>query len=78
MARASDHLVLAPFARSNYPAGMADEPLPLSPADPDDVRQTLAFALTFDGRKRFRHADELAAKITAEHLARHMERCGFA
>ena len=56
---------------------MPDEPSSLAPADPDDVRQTLAFALTFDGRKRFRHADELAARITAEHLARHLERCGF-
>jgi hypothetical protein len=44
---------------------MADDPSPLSPADPDDVCRALAFALTFDGRKRFRHADELAAKITA-------------
>jgi hypothetical protein len=56
---------------------MPEKPPPLSPVDPDDLRQTLAFALTFDGRKRFRHADELAARITADHLARHIERCGF-
>jgi hypothetical protein len=56
---------------------MPDEPASLIPADPDDVRQTIAFALTFDGRKRFRHADELAVRITADHLARHLERCGF-
>ena len=42
-----------------------------------DLRHALAFALAFDGRRRFRHADELAARITAEHLARHLERCGF-
>ena len=52
---------------------MPDEPPPLTHADPDDLRRALAFALTFDGRKRFRHADELAARITAEHLARYME-----
>jgi hypothetical protein len=28
----------------------------LTPTDPDDLRQALSFALTFDGRKRFRHA----------------------
>jgi hypothetical protein len=48
-----------------YPADMTGHPDQLSPADPDDLRQALAFALTFEGRKRFRHADELAARITA-------------
>jgi hypothetical protein len=56
---------------------MPDEPSPLAPADPDDVRRALAFALTFDGRRRFRHADELAAQITAQHLARYLELAGF-
>jgi hypothetical protein len=65
------------FSNSGYRAGMPDEPPRFTPADPDDVRQTIAFALTFDGRKRFRHADELAMRITADHLARHLERCGF-
>ena len=49
----------------------------LTPADPDDLRQALAFALTFDGRKQFRPSGEMMAKITADHLARHLERCGF-
>jgi hypothetical protein len=56
---------------------MPDEPSALAPADPDDVRRALAFALTFDGRKRFRIADELAAHITAQHLARYLELAGF-
>jgi hypothetical protein len=56
---------------------MPDEAAPLTPADPDDVRRALAFALTFDGRRRFRHAEELAARITAEHLARYLEMAGF-
>jgi hypothetical protein len=56
---------------------MPDEIAPLAPADLDDLRSALAFALTFDGRRRFRHADELAARISAEHLARHLELAGF-
>jgi hypothetical protein len=56
---------------------MPDEATPPTPADPDDVRRALAFALTFDGRRRFRHAEELAARITAEHLARYLEMAGF-
>jgi hypothetical protein len=56
---------------------MPDEPAPLRPADPEDVRQALAFALTFDGRRSFRTSGEMMAKITAEHLLRHLEQCGF-
>ena len=49
----------------------------LSPATPDEIAQTLAFALRFDGRKRVRHADELVARIAAERLVKHLERSGF-
>ena len=56
---------------------MPDEPQPLRPADPDDLRQALAHALTFDGRKQFKTGGEMMAKITAEHLARHLETAGF-
>jgi hypothetical protein len=57
---------------------MPDDPAPkLRSADPDDVRQALAFALTFDGRRQFRTSGEMMAKITAEHLMRHLEWCGF-
>jgi len=55
---------------------MPEQPA-LSPADADDLRQALAFALTFDGRKRFRHADEIAARITADHLVRYLEMAGY-
>jgi hypothetical protein len=50
---------------------------PLRPADPDDLRQALTHALSFDGRKRFRQADEVMAKITADHLVRYLEMCGY-
>jgi hypothetical protein len=56
---------------------MANDVAPLHPADPDDVRQTLAFALTFDGRRRFQPSGEMMARITAAHLVEHLERCGF-
>jgi hypothetical protein len=56
---------------------MTDDPAKLTPANPDDLCQALAFALTFDGRRRFQPSSEMMAKITAEHLARHLERCGF-
>ena len=50
---------------------------PLRPADPEDLRQALAFALSFDGRKRWRQADEQMARITADHLVRYVEMAGF-
>ncbi len=42
----------------------------LRPDGFDDVRQALAFLSNFDGRKRFRQADELVARVTADHLLR--------
>jgi hypothetical protein len=50
---------------------------PLRPADPDDLRQALAFALSFDGRKRWRQADDQMARITADHLVRYLEMADF-
>jgi hypothetical protein len=32
----------------------------LTPADPDDLAQAIAFALQYSGRKRIHHADEYA------------------
>jgi hypothetical protein len=56
---------------------MPDDPAKLRPVDLDDLRQSLEFALSFDGRKRFRHADGLAARITADHLVKHLQRSGY-
>ncbi len=56
---------------------MPDEPTELRLADPDDVRQAIEFALSFDGKRRFRHADGLAAAITADHLVKHLEKAGY-
>ncbi len=69
--------VLDLFVHMAHAFQMPDEPTALAPADPDDLRRALAFALTFDGRKRFRHAEELAARITAQHLVQYLELAGF-
>jgi hypothetical protein len=37
----------------------------------------LSFALRFDGRKAWHKGDELMARITAEHLIKHLELAGF-
>ena len=49
----------------------------LIPAEPDDLVQTLAFALRHQGRKRVDTAGRAMARITAERLADHLQACGF-
>jgi hypothetical protein len=50
---------------------------PLRPATVDEITETLAFALRYDGRKRVSHADTMMARITAERLVRHLTASGF-
>jgi hypothetical protein len=51
----------------------------LTPADPRDLAEAVAFALRFfEGRKRNRDADAFRATIAAERVVRHLERAGFA
>jgi hypothetical protein len=56
---------------------MPDEPSPLRPATPDEIADALAFALRFDGRRRFDKGNEMMAKITAKHLVKYLEQAGF-
>ncbi len=49
----------------------------LRAATPDEIAQTLSFALRCEGRKRVHHADDVMARITADWLVRHLERSGF-
>ncbi len=56
---------------------MPDDPQPLRPATPDEIAETLSFALRYDGRRRVHHADDAMARITAERLVEHLERSGF-
>ena len=55
---------------------MNDTP-PLRPASPDEIAETLGFALQYNGRRRVRDADEVMARITAERLVRHLQQSGF-
>jgi hypothetical protein len=51
----------------------------LHPATPEEIEETLAFALRFrfKGRKRADTAGPMMAKIAAEHLRRSLEASGF-
>ena len=49
----------------------------LTLATPQDVADTLAFALRRSGRKRMHDADEYMARIAAERLVRALEESGF-
>jgi hypothetical protein len=49
----------------------------LTPADPDDLAASIAFALKFEGRKRWHDADALMADIVAKRLIRYLERARY-
>jgi hypothetical protein len=49
----------------------------LSPADPSDIADSIAFALLFSGRKRVHDSDKYTAAIAANRIVRHLERAGF-
>ena len=46
-------------------------------ATEEELKQTLAFALSFDGRKRVHSANEFMANITADRLMDHLASSGF-
>ncbi len=56
---------------------MIDPADKLTPADPRDLADALAFALRFQGRKRVHNADEIMSDIVAKRLVEHLERAGF-
>jgi hypothetical protein len=68
--------VLDMFEIACYRAAMSDVSTH-RPANPEDVTNTLAFALRYEGRRRVNHADEMMARITAERLVRHLSAAGF-
>ena len=49
----------------------------LRPATAEEIAEALSFALRFDGRRPFPQSSSLMAQITAVHLVRHLQRCGF-
>ncbi len=52
------------------------EPEKLTPAEPRDLADGIAYALRFEG-KRVHHADKYMAAIAAARVARHLKRAGF-
>ena len=44
----------------------------LTPAKPDDIAETIAFALRYSGRKRVNDAGEMMARIVAARLVEHL------
>ena len=49
----------------------------LRPATPEEIADSLAFSLRFEGRKRVHQADDMMARIVAVRLVRHLEASGF-
>ena len=64
------------FTSQRYPAAMPDADK-LTPADPSDLADAIAYALRFRGRRRVHNADEIMAEIVAKRLVDHLERAGF-
>jgi hypothetical protein len=49
----------------------------LTPADPRDLAEAIAFALRYRGGKRVHQAEEYMAQIAAERIIEHLERVRF-
>jgi hypothetical protein len=49
----------------------------LTPAEPDDLADSLSFALRHEGRKSQHDSDKLNADIVAQRLVRHLDRARY-
>jgi hypothetical protein len=49
----------------------------LTVTEPDDLADTLSFALRHEGRKSQHDSDKLNADIVAKRLVRHLDRAGY-
>jgi hypothetical protein len=65
-------VVLVMFSPVRYPPPMTDPPDKLTPADPRDLADAIAFALRYCGGKRVRDADEVMATIAARRIVEHL------
>jgi len=54
-----------------------DDKCSLHPATVSEVRDSLSFALRYEGRKRVHTADDVMAEVTAERLVRHLQLSGY-
>jgi hypothetical protein len=66
--------VLDMFSADCYHPPMPDA---LRRATPDEIAETLSFALLYQGRRRVHHADDAMARIVAERPVQHLEAAGF-
>ena len=48
-----------------------------TPAEPDDLANSLSFALRFEGRKSQHDSDRLNADIVAKRLVSYLDKAGF-
>ena len=69
--------VLVSFPSSRYRPPMPERKDDLTPARAEDLRASIAFALTRDGRLAKAQSAELMASIVAERLIARLERDGF-
>ena len=67
-------LVLSQLLR--YPRPMTEPDPKLTPAEPDDLADSLSFALRFEGRKSQHDFDRLNADIVAKRLVRYLGQGG--
>lgn len=60
------------------PSNHSDDSPALSPAQPEEITEALAYALRYDERGRPRpHGGEMIAGLAARHLTQHLQRAGF-
>jgi hypothetical protein len=69
--------VLATFSSFGYRPAMPDQDEKLTSADPEEIADSISFALMFSGRKRVHDSDRMTASIAAQRIVRHLERCGY-
>ena len=66
--------VLVMFASLSYKHAMNVEHEILTPAPPQEIAETIAFALRYSGRKRVNDSSEMMATIVAKRLVEHLQR----
>jgi hypothetical protein len=49
----------------------------LTDATDEELLLSLSFVLHHDGRERFQHADDIKARLVAEHLLRHLKQSNY-
>jgi hypothetical protein len=69
--------VLASFLPLRYPRLMTEPEQKLTPAEPDDLADSLSFALRFAGRKSKHDSDRRNADIVAKRLVRYLDKAGY-